>query len=75
MEYQASQFAGCPLVPRAPLATAFEEARQLLEKRGFDIAELSDIAMLTISGAIAKQFEVSTQVVSIRLKKEGFVTA
>jgi hypothetical protein len=74
MEYQASQFAGCLLVPREPLATAFEEARQLLEKRGFDIAELSDIAMDTISGAIAKQFEVSTQVVSIRLKKEGFVT-
>jgi len=75
MEYQASQFAGCLLVPRAPLATAFEEARQQLERRGFDIAELSDIAMSTISGAIAKQFEVSTQVVDIRLKKEGFVAA
>ena len=73
MEYQAYFFAGCVLVPRAPLLTAFGDAKQLLEQRGFDIAELSDVATSTMAGWIAKQFDVSTQVVDKRLKKEGLV--
>ncbi len=74
MEYQASQFAGCLLVPLAPLKVAFTEAKQTLETDGFDISELSDYAISTIAGSLAKQFEVSTQVMEIRLKKEGIVT-
>ena len=73
MEYQASQFAGCLLVPRTPLVTAFQEARQGLEDRGYDIAELSDVGISAISRVIAPQFEVSARVVDIRLRKEGLV--
>lgn len=71
MEYQAHFFAGSILVPRVPLFAAYEVARRQLEERGYDIGELSDLAVTQIAGSIAKSFQVSTQVIERRLKKEG----
>lgn len=74
MEYQAHFFAGSILVPKSPLLSAYDDARRQIEARGYDIAELSDVAISEIAGSIAKLFHVSTQVVERRLKKEGLTS-
>jgi hypothetical protein len=74
MEFQASEFAGNLLVPRGPLLYWYQQAAQRAERGGIDLAELRDWSMSTVAGWIADEFEVSTEVVEIRLRNEGLLT-
>jgi Zn-dependent peptidase ImmA (M78 family) len=71
VEYQAYEFAGCLLVPRVPLLGAFQGAAERAERYGVKLDLLSDASISRVAGSIAKQFQVSTQVVERRLKREG----
>lgn len=67
-ENQAYIFAGYLLVPTSALKLSFEEARQLARSRGIDLAGLSGSAIGYVAGSIAKQFNVSTEVVERQLR-------
>lgn len=71
MEIQANIFAGCILVPGNKLASALNAARRKLADQGYGLSpeELSPTALSYLAGDIADQFEVSTQVVEIRMRK------
>ena len=71
LEFQAYEFAGCVLVPRSALLSAWQEAATVAEERGLDLAELGDVGIDQIAGWIAKQFQVSTQVISRCMKRDG----
>ena len=71
MEFQASEFAGHVLVPRQPLLEWYQQAARRAERGGIDLAELREWSMSRVAGWIADHFEVSTDVVEIRLKNEG----
>jgi Zn-dependent peptidase ImmA (M78 family) len=71
MEFQAYEFAGCVLVPRQPLLELYRQAGQLAEQHGIDLAELQDASLDYVAGWIVRRFEVSTEVVERRLRREG----
>jgi hypothetical protein len=74
MEFQASEFAGHVLVPRHPLLERYQEAARRAERGGIDLAELRDWSMSQVAGWIADHFDVSTDVVEVRLKNEGITS-
>jgi predicted SprT family Zn-dependent metalloprotease len=73
MEFQADEFAGRVLVPRQPLLEMYQRSGELAKAHGIDLAEMQDTSLLYVAGWIAKRFDVSTDVVEIRLKREGII--
>jgi Zn-dependent peptidase ImmA (M78 family) len=68
---QANWFAGALLVPRSALLVEYQEALAAASLGGADVSELSAYSRMTIAAAIADHFNVSAQVVHIRLEKLG----
>ena len=73
LEYQAYAFAGLILVPAAPLASAARECVDKVKSEGIDLNENWDFAWSRIAAFLAKQFEVSSQVIDKRLQKDGLL--
>ena len=71
LEWQAYAFAGLVLVPSQVLADRFAAAKDQAASVFEDIGSLSDHARRMIAGWLARQFEVSTEVVERRLEKDG----
>lgn len=78
LESQANEFAGCLLVPEGELRTLYEGCyptmREEFEKKGKDLdaADPNNIRPY-LAAAIHREFEVSTQVIEIRLREYGIV--
>ena len=70
LEREANKFAGFVLVPAQALATRFKQSIQTATKRGIKTAPLSTQVLRYVSEFIAQEFEVSAQVVEIRLREE-----
>ena len=70
METQANNFAGLLLVPTGPLKKAFREAENMIpeELRG---GHSDDTVLGYLRDFISKRFQVSSEVIRIRLEKEG----
>jgi Zn-dependent peptidase ImmA (M78 family) len=66
LEWQAYAWAGLVLVPPAPLQERFQRALARISKAGFRDAFVSDAARHIVAGDLARQFQVSTQVVEKR---------
>jgi len=71
MESQAYLFTGCLLVPRMLLLESYQEAARVALSHGIDLAEMGDTAMAYVAGNIAKEYQVSTEVLFKRLEQEG----
>jgi Zn-dependent peptidase ImmA (M78 family) len=69
MERQAYRFAGHVLVPRGPLFAVYQEAAEVALRNGIDLAELGDASIDYVAGWIARRFDVSTEVISIELRR------
>lgn len=70
LEYQAYAFAGYLLVPTQPLKDATRDAQAMAQARKIDLTQMGDAAIEHVAGWMAKDFEVSSQVVVRRLKRE-----
>lgn len=70
MEFQANNFAGLVLVPRKALLESAGQAVDHAISLGFDFHQYSDLAWATIAAHLAKKFDVSSQVIEIRLRKD-----
>jgi Zn-dependent peptidase ImmA (M78 family) len=80
LEWQASCFASCLLLPRDSfVASAFEKARQMdLKDRGYGLIFLDHQPINThnyyiLTSALMAAYEVSRTAVSIRLKSLGLL--
>lgn len=71
MEAQAYMFAAYVLVPRMPLLESYREAARLALSHGIDLEVMGDAAMSYVVGYIAKEYQVSTEVLLKRLQQEG----
>jgi hypothetical protein len=71
LEYQAYAFAGLVLVPAAPLESAARECVDKVKSEGIDLYENWDFAWSRIAAFLAKQFDVSSQLIDKRLQKDG----
>lgn len=71
MERQAYALAGCILVPRQQLILSCQEANQLAQEHGIDLAEMGESAVSHVAGYFAKNYRVSTAVIERRIKAEG----
>ncbi|MEX2093241.1 MAG: ImmA/IrrE family metallo-endopeptidase [Pirellulales bacterium] len=71
LEYQAYAFAGLVLVPATALESAARECVDKVKSEGIDLSENWDFAWSRIAAFLAKQFEVSSQVIDKRLQKDG----
>jgi Zn-dependent peptidase ImmA (M78 family) len=70
-EFQANTFAGCVLVPTQPLGQKIGEWVQLAGEKGVDVGDIATGAREFIEEKVALDFEVSHQVVSIRMERSG----
>lgn len=70
LEWQAHAFAGLILVPPAPLKKKFAVAIQQADEARLSIRRAGDVAKLYISSWLAKEFDVSSQVIEKRLEKD-----
>jgi IrrE N-terminal-like domain len=70
LEWQAYAFAGLILVPQVPLKKKFAKAVDQAEEAGLSIRKAGDVAKLYISSWLAKEFDVSSQVIEKRLDKD-----
>lgn len=73
MEWQANKFAGCVLVPREHLLGCYQQAGRRAQERGIDLASLRDESLRYVTDWIARQFEVSEQVVQFQLELDGII--
>jgi Zn-dependent peptidase ImmA (M78 family) len=73
MEWQAYELAGLVLVPRAPLLREYQSAAARARAHNIDLAGLGDHALEYVAGWIGDTFQVSEQVISKRLRREGVV--
>lgn len=73
LEWQAYAFAGLVLVPPNDLRLRFEECVGRVRDTGVDPNDLTEPAMRMICGYLAREFDVSTQVVEKRINKDGLV--
>ncbi|MHC4404727.1 MAG: ImmA/IrrE family metallo-endopeptidase [Planctomycetota bacterium] len=71
LEYQSYAFAGLVLVPKNPLELAARECVDKVKSEGIDLYENWDFAWSRIAAFLAKQFDVSSQVIEKRLEKDG----
>ena len=70
LEWQAYAFAGLILVPPAPLKKKLSEATHRAHRAGFSISKEPEVAGMYIASWIAKQFNVSSQVIEKRLVRD-----
>lgn len=70
LETQANNFAGALLVPTEPLKSEYAKARKRVEGMGISFDELSDEAWEFVCQGLGNIFDVSKDVVRIRLEKE-----
>ncbi len=70
LEYQAYSFGGLVLVPSVELRGLASEAVARVRDEGIRLRENWDFAWTTIAAHLAKQFEVSTQVIEKRLQRD-----
>lgn len=70
LEWQAYAFAGLILVPPVPLKKKFAEAVHQANAAGLSIRKVGDVAKLYIASWLAKEFDVSSQVIEKRLEKD-----
>ncbi len=70
MEWQAYELAGLILVPRVPLKIEYDRAIALLRDREIKIENLGQAARDSIAGGIGKAFQVSSGVITRRLRRE-----
>lgn len=75
IETQAYNFAGLVLVPPTPLNDIFSDHVERMKKAGVEFDELSASAKKTVFSSIGRAFEVSSEVVEKRIKKDGLLTA
>lgn len=71
LEYHANEFAGRLLVPYEALKESLMEKVERAKLNGLPPSSLSDQHRSYFSGAIAKEFSVSGEVIDRRLEKEG----
>jgi Zn-dependent peptidase ImmA (M78 family) len=72
-EYQANSLAGLILVPRRELESQFTKAVARARKVGLSDETIDSEAGRTyIANALAREFDVSTQVIEKRMEKDGF---
>lgn len=71
LEQHAYWFAGLVLVPGEGLRVRFERVVQEASDAGLSIPEASDAARRMIAGKLAREFDVSTNVIEKRLAKES----
>lgn len=72
-EWQANEFAGRLLVPHAHLAVEVNKANEIIKKNNLIpfLKTDSDAVLSRISPMLCKPFGVSTDVIEIRVKREG----
>lgn len=72
-ETHANNYAGLVLVPTGVLERELDVSCELLEKEGYDLEEngINDLVYGFILRDLARKFEVSKQVIDIRIDKEG----
>lgn len=70
LEYQAYAFAGLVLAPAAALESRARECVDRVKGEGIDLRDNWDFAWSRIAAFLAKQFEVSSQVIEKRLQKD-----
>jgi len=71
VEFHANFFAGLVLVPPANLRTSFDRCVDHAKQQGIDITDEASGAQVIVEGYIAKEFEVSADVVHRRLDADG----
>lgn len=71
LEFQARAFAGYALVPPDALKTAFQRARSKAIEAGISIDRAGEGARQIVADALAREFDVSREVMSRRLDKDG----
>lgn len=71
LEWQAYAFAGLVLVPAEPLHDAHRRAVRAAARAGLSVQKAGEVAYSYIADWLAKQFEVSAQVIEKRLRKDG----
>lgn len=72
-EWQANEFAGRLLVPRASLEVEVNKANEIIERNNLTtfLKTDADAILSRISPTLCKPFGVSTDVIEIRVKREG----
>jgi len=70
LEYQGYAFAGLVLVPRDLLETEAQKCVERIKQEGIRLKENWDFAWDRIAAFLAKQFEVSSEVIHRRLEKD-----
>ena len=70
LEYHAYAFGGLILVPREHLQRLVDEYVRRIREEGLPLKETWDFCWQHIAAQLAKDFEVSTQVIERRLEKE-----
>ena len=71
IEFQANFFAGLVLVPPSDLRRTFDACVERARQSGIDIAEVASGAKDTVESYIAREFQVSRDVVHRRLDADG----
>jgi hypothetical protein len=71
LEYQAYAFAGLILVPNDQLDREARKCVERIRSEGIDLAQNWDFAWSRVAAFLAKQFEVSSQVIERRLGKDA----
>jgi len=71
IEWQADALAGLILVPPEELATRFRKAVARASRAGLSLENGADAARHAINDYLARQFQVSSQVIDIRLRKDA----
>lgn len=71
LERQANDFAGLFLVPRDVLSSKLQEAIEMARQQKVNVVEDPEIAEPFICGWLSKQFNVSDQVIQIRLQRDN----
>jgi Zn-dependent peptidase ImmA (M78 family) len=70
-EWQAYSFAGLFLVPNAALRNSLADAVGAAEKQGFSLRQYPDPSKDYVCSFLGRTFEVSSQVISKRIDKDG----
>jgi len=71
IEWQANNFAGLLLVPRAPLRSAMQKAVTQAAEHGLDVRGCAEVAKDYVCEGLSRTFEASGQVIAIRVEKDG----
>ena len=71
LESQANNFAGALLVPTEPLKSEYAKVRKRVEKMGVSFNELTDVAWDFVCQGLGNFFDVSKDVIRIRLERES----